>query len=820
MSEIDPGDTPELISHDATAGVAAGTFTPAGPTDLVSINPGSDTMDVLANLGGGRFSNPAAIGTQVPAAIIRMGDFSDNGLDDAAVLTANGVSIYMADGIGGFLPPTTYAVPSESDGLTLADLTGNGKLDILVGDAYGDVLVLLGNGNGTFAPYHDANQGIELAVSDLTGDGSKDIIYADQGLDRVVVDYGVGNSAVLANHATGLLNPGAVALADLNGDGFPDLIVANSGSNNVLIYPGLGDGLFGPAINDGNGYFVGTNPVGITVANLSGVKGAFPDLVVADEGSNQVSILVNQSQIGGAISFSAGPRLNSGGSAPVSTAVGYFSGPTFPDILVTNSQTNDVALLKGVGQGFFDDTNPPKFAVGTDPGPTFIGNFNGQTDLVTVNAGSNDLTLISGFDAADSLTTTISSGGVDPATAFEFSSETGFDDLVVGNGGDGVLALFEGSSTGLTLGSAETVPGLPSPSSLAFASLTGGQVQFYAATEGREAAALVALSLGGGEISGLSALPPSSGVAQLVPLEESSLALVGTLLTVTIESSANELTNAGETEAIAALALSSAAAASLGQPVLGQRGLVGPNDNDTELLIATLDSPGTRQGTTAAPAWQRYTLGTDEALERFDREHPEVAPGNHKLPSATQPGDGMSGPGMGSADDDAIEQSWISAHVKLSWAQAADIVIDRLCGDGRSVASRYCWSDDAIVYASLAVATTDPIATAQAACSSLLRSLAVFFHASETADQTAAIRSPVSRIPDGGRGLSGRGSQDLATASLVLASAVAGSFYLGPTARRARSKKQRVECAVRLPPCGGGGKKRRRSQNIDILSQN
>ena len=164
-------------------------------------------------------------------------------------------------------------------------------------------------------------------MADLTGNGSKDIIYADQGLDRVVVDYGAGNSTVLANQSTGLLDPGAVALADLNGDGIPDLIVANSGSNNVLIYPGLGNGQFGPAINDGNGYFVGTNPVGITVANLTG---ALPDLVVADKGSNQVSILLNQSQKGGAISFSAGPRLNSGGSGPVSTVVGNFTGGAYP----------------------------------------------------------------------------------------------------------------------------------------------------------------------------------------------------------------------------------------------------------------------------------------------------------------------------------------------------------------------------------------------------------------------------------------------------------------------------------------------------------
>ena len=45
---------------------------------------------------------------------------------------------------------------------------------------------------------------------------------------------------------------------------------------------------------------------------------------------------------------------------------------------------------------------------------SFVGNFDGQTDLVTVNAGSNDLTLISGFEGSDPVTTTIASGGVDP----------------------------------------------------------------------------------------------------------------------------------------------------------------------------------------------------------------------------------------------------------------------------------------------------------------------------------------------------------------------------------------------------------------------
>jgi hypothetical protein len=772
LSAVDPGSTPEVSSQEATAGVAAGTFTAGGPTDLVTINPGSNTLDVLAGLGGGRFANPVTIETPSPAEIVRTGDFTGNGLDDIAVLTADGLSIYLANGQGGFFPTKTpIPVPSESDGLTTADLTGNGKLDLLVGDPYGDVLVLLGNGDGTFAPYHEANQAVELAVANLTGNGTKDIIYADQGLDRVVVDYGAGNSPPLADRSTGLLDPGAVALADLNGDGIPDLIVANSGSNNVLIYPGLGKGQFGPAVNDGNGYFVGTNPVGITVAYLTG---ALPDLVVADEGSDQVSILLNQ----GNFSFTPGPRLNSGGSGPVSTVVGNFTGGAYPDLLVTNSQSNDVALLKGRGQGFFDDQNPPTVPVGNDPVISFVGDVNGQADLVTVNAGSNDLSVISNLDSRSSVTTTISSGGLDPETAFAFSTSSGFDDLVVGNTGDGVLALFAGSASGLTLMSSETVANLPNPTGLAFSSLTGGQVQFYAATEGQEAATLVALSLGVGAFSPISApaSPASSGVAQLVSLQESSLALVGTLLTVTIEASA------GQTEAL------STSSVSLGQSVLGKGGFagLGIDDDELEATEPAID-PAAGPVNPSAPAWQRYTLGTDEAIERFDREHPSISPGSTDDSPATNPDERQNEAGSApAAGSDLGESENSNATTDLGTA-AADIVIDLMCGPDRRTAGRRWWSEEAAAGTPFKLTTTDPSSIARARGSAVLRSLGAYSHASDPADEKRAIHHAVER--DGGWAHPGRGPGEAADvpAFLVFTSLVAGYVYLGPPGQHTRS---------------------------------
>ena len=69
-----------------------------------------------------------------------------------AILTSDGLFIERSDGDGGFLAPTEINVGFEPNGLTVADLTGDGNADLLVSNPLGDVQVLLGNGNGSFKP--------------------------------------------------------------------------------------------------------------------------------------------------------------------------------------------------------------------------------------------------------------------------------------------------------------------------------------------------------------------------------------------------------------------------------------------------------------------------------------------------------------------------------------------------------------------------------------------------------------------------------------------------------------------------------------------
>jgi hypothetical protein len=491
---------PQRSSRAVTSSVAVADFNRDGRPDLVVANSGSNRVAVLDSTGSG-FADPQVIATDSGPTVVRTGDFNGDGLQDVAILYPDRatLSIFLNDGRGGFIPGATINAGNQPNDFTLADVNGDGILDLVVGNAFGDVLVILGNGDGTFRPYQRAGQNIALAVADLKHDGHDDFIFADQSRDQVTVQYGTGTTNVFQTRQDGLLAPGAVVLADLNGDGIPDLIVANSGSNNVLVYLGLIGGQFGPEVNGGKGFFVGTNPVGITVADVN--SDGIPDLVVANQGSNDVSVLLGQGQ-GPSWTLRPGPRLQAG-LGPVATTVADLVGPNGqggpdgkPDILVTNSGSNDAMLLPGKGQGFFVDTNALTRPTGADPRAGVMGNFDGShpNALIVPNFGSNTLTIFPDFTSGASQT--ISSGGDGPV-ALLAREINGFLGLFVANNASSTVSLFLGGPGGLTL--VETLPSpVRRPTALAESAILTDPLDVYVAGEGRDQAVLLPFVLPGG----------------------------------------------------------------------------------------------------------------------------------------------------------------------------------------------------------------------------------------------------------------------------------------------------------------------------------
>ncbi len=598
-----------VLSLEGTTSVAAGTFTTDGLPSLVALDPGSNTFALLTGLGNGLVSNPTYFSMSGAGLVVRAINFDGQGLTGLAVLTSDGLFIYRNNGKGGFLPPTEYNVGFEPNGLSVANLNDNGNADLLISNPLGDVQVLIGNGDGTFQPVQNLDQQVGLAVYAPNGNTPSAFVFTDQLTDQLVIKTVGGVTTVLGDASTGLISPGAVELADLNNNGVLDLIVVNSGSNNVLVYPGLGNGTFGPALNGGHGFFTGTDPVGITVADLTG--NGRPDLIIANKGSNNVSILINV-KVGNSFTFEQGPLLHAG-VGPVSTAVADVFGNGVLDLVIANSGANSIWVLPGLGNGFFNDQSPTIVPVGTDPSAVFAGQFTtgaGQ-DLVTVNSGSNSLTLISGLGSASPHMQTISSGGIDPTAAFAVDlSANGLEALVVANNGDGNISLFEPGENGLALSSVLSSAGLPNPSGLALASFSGANLEFYATTEGEASASLLGFQLEeSGALSGLS-LSGSGGPAQLLSLNETSLALVGTLLTLTLElHDESEQSSEGATAQVA-----SAGPGASGQSLLGP----GRTPDASEALDNTADEPAAN----APPAlsWTRFVMGLDQAIEAIRTE--------------------------------------------------------------------------------------------------------------------------------------------------------------------------------------------------------
>ncbi len=92
-----------------------------------------------------------------------------------------------------------------------------------------------------------------------------------------------------------------------------------------------------------------------------------------------------------------GPRIQTD-AGPVAMVVGNLLGGTQTDLAVANSGADNVQIFPGVGGGFFNDQPQATKTYARRPGPSLAvpGQFQrlGQ-GLATLNAGSNDGTLIS-----------------------------------------------------------------------------------------------------------------------------------------------------------------------------------------------------------------------------------------------------------------------------------------------------------------------------------------------------------------------------------------------------------------------------------------
>jgi hypothetical protein len=304
-----------------------------------------DGVAVSAGNGDGTLRAPRAfeVGDDGGGIVGKMavGDFNRDGFADVAVTyndtTIAHLDVLLGDARGGLRRVTSIGLgdSSERPELDAVDVNGDGILDLVHAS---DLLVLLGNGDGTFRQaYLDGRTGASaMAFGDFDDDGKLDAALCIRGQNSITVLPGKGDGTFVRDRAIPIAlgaPPTSIAAADLDGDGHADLVVSTGGSLSLIL--AKGGGTFAPALP------------------LAGAPGA-ASIAAADlDGDGRIDLVLTSGDATTALINTGSDGFRVAGTVPASgrLRVGDVDGDGIPDVLLHGSL---LAVYRGKGNGTFD----------------------------------------------------------------------------------------------------------------------------------------------------------------------------------------------------------------------------------------------------------------------------------------------------------------------------------------------------------------------------------------------------------------------------------------------------------------------------------
>jgi hypothetical protein len=405
---------------------------PWSPTSRRGFRPALSALEDRRLLS---FAAPVdyVVGTQAEkglngfASQVITGDFHGNGKLDLVVSNkADGtISILTGNGNGTFQAPVTYSTglgANNPDWLAAADFNGDTKLDLAVEGDNGQISIMLGNGDGTFATPKIYSVGTGdrggLAVGDFFGNGRQDIavaIFSNPFTVAILPNNGDGTFGAVVSlpMPSGFHNIRSVTTANFFGNGYADLAVAGGeGYNNTILSTDpAGVALFK---NDGKGHFTftaeyqavvtpdpsGGNGTGDTVnpehVNAYDLTGNGRQDIVLSLYDHNIDVFMNNGNgtFQPAVAYNT-ETPDSVGGYPRGVVFGDFNGDGKVDIASLNfgepvpadqsaPQPGSVGILYGNGDGTFQP--PVEYTPFLLPGSLAVGDFNngGLPDLAVM----------------------------------------------------------------------------------------------------------------------------------------------------------------------------------------------------------------------------------------------------------------------------------------------------------------------------------------------------------------------------------------------------------------------------------------------------
>lgn len=268
-----PGPSVPLLAADTSSGTTAvGDLNGDGNPDLIAAS--SLGLATMLGDGGGSFAAPVFHPSLFARGRIALGDIDSDGHLDVVLTNGPGssaVSVFRGLGDGGLATRTDIVTGSGAFDVHLADLDGDSDLDVVVGNVTANsVSILMGNGDGTFAPKIDITSVVHqrLGVGDVDGDGVPDLIHTANG-GNFGFRRGLGDGTFAGQVLRGSFTSGtasAVRLVDIDLDGKLDVLALNRDQHLLLVHLGAGDGTFEPARVFGAGH----QPVDLDTGDVDG----------------------------------------------------------------------------------------------------------------------------------------------------------------------------------------------------------------------------------------------------------------------------------------------------------------------------------------------------------------------------------------------------------------------------------------------------------------------------------------------------------------------------------------------------------------------